>query len=494
MGTVAVVAGPAQAAGCNSPIRYAPTTNAIYLTGGGSFTPTQIRTLCAVAPLRLVDAATGTWQLDADLVIQGGSKLVLKGTAVGGDVNTLRLRSLASDKATEVQQILASYGTIDIDTVNITSWDPARNGPDIKASRSATPLATDRGRAFIRALSTFAADGVTPQNSTMNIRNSKLSYLGYYGGEAYGVSYKARGCDRTHVAACKTLRVTGEQINNVFDRNYIGTYTWGANTMVFRGNTYSNNISYGLDPHDVSSNLIIDKNRFVHNGNHGLICSQLCDNLTITDNIAENNGVRPTDAIEPVDDPHEGQIHGIMLHRGITNTRVTGNTVTGQTTGAGIAIFDSSGNTVSGNKLDNNRFGIRLTVGSANNTITGNTINRSTENAILLFPGTDAAAYSTMSGRPTGNTFADNVISGTGSYGVRAVDSDGNVIRGGSMAGLTGALLFQRSKATMESITLPARQPVTLQGTSAVRTSVTLGVPRDAVVVKADQYSTVAYK
>jgi poly(beta-D-mannuronate) C5 epimerase len=484
--SVAVPAGPAQATACTGAVRYAATTNTVYLSGRTIFTPTRIAAVCPAAPLRLVNRMAKTWELDADLVVQDGGTLLLRGGSAGGDVNTLRIRSLASNRGTEVQQILARYGTIDIESTRISSWDPVAAGPDTNVELPAIRPVTDRGRAFIRALSILAPDGRTPLRSTMKIRNSRLSYLGYNASESYGVTYKARGCDRDTIRECAALYATGYEIGSTFEHNYIGTYAWGARSMVFRGNTYRENLSYGLDPHDASSRLVIDRNRFTGNGNHGLICSQRCDRLTITGNRADHNG-----AVHP----QVPEVHGIMLHRGVTNTRVTGNLVTDQPTGAGIAIFDSSGDVVSGNTLRKNRYGIRLTVGSSRNIIRDNVISGSLENALLLMPTADRAIYSTRSGRPTENLFRDNVITGTGSAGVKMVDTDGTTITGRSMTELGGPLVFTRTSGTvLAGVGLPSRQPITVTGTVLLPSSLKLGVPRAAVVVDADGQSTVTWR
>src|SRR4051794_17867718 len=117
-------AAPAAAASCTTPIRYALSTNTIYVTSG-SFTPTQIVAACAAAPLTQTDPSTHTWELRADLVLQNGASLVLHGTSAGGDVDRLRLRSAASGAATEVSSVTAQWGTIDVDDVDVTSWDDA---------------------------------------------------------------------------------------------------------------------------------------------------------------------------------------------------------------------------------------------------------------------------------------------------------------------------------------------------------------------------------
>ncbi len=89
------------------------------------------------------------------------------------------------------------------------------------------------------------------------------------------------------------LDVRGKQTGSQFHDNFMGTYTWGAQDMLFDRNTYTKNKSYGLDPHDDSDFLTITNNVFSENGNHGLICSQRCDHLTIRGNKSLNNGHRP---------------------------------------------------------------------------------------------------------------------------------------------------------------------------------------------------------
>ncbi len=41
-----------------------------------------------------------------------------------------------------------------------------------------------------------------------------------------------------------------------------------------------------------------------------------------------------------------------MIHRGVTNTVISGNYVHDQPNGAGIAVFDSAGNTITNNTID----------------------------------------------------------------------------------------------------------------------------------------------
>jgi parallel beta-helix repeat protein len=254
----------------------------------------------------------------------------------------------------------------------------------------------------------------------------------------------------------------------------MGTYTWGAKDMVFTNNEYDHNVMYGLDPHDVSINLTIDHNRFDNNGDHGVICSQLCDRLTITNNESDHNGMVPFKG--PTGDADTpGQVHGIMIHRGVTNTVISGNNVHDQPNGAGIAIFDSAGNTVTNNTVANNQYGVRISVGSANNSITNNTITGSSQYGVFLYKGSDLPSYTTANGHPTSNVFDANTISGTGSNAVKFTEADSNTISNSVFSNTGGSLLFNLSSGNvLTNVTLPAGQRISVTGSSTGPGSLTV--------------------
>ena len=275
-------------------------------------------------------------------------------------------------------------------------------------------------------------EGSTPRKSTMNIVDSDLGYLGYNGAESYGVAYKARGCGIDAQNICAVLDVGGKETGSRFHDNFMGTYTWGAQDILFDRNTYSKNKSYGLDPHDDSDHLTITNNVFSENSNHGLICSQRCDHLIIKNNKALNNGHTPY--VGPGDDdPSDNQVHGIMLHRGITDTVVEDNDVRGQVNGGGIVVFDSIGNTVRGNRIDGNKYGLRFSVGTRDLVVADNTVIHSTGNALSTFKGTDSPVYTGTSGRPSGITFTGNTFDGAGLELFKVQDSDSFTFTGGSI-------------------------------------------------------------
>lgn len=470
-------AAPAAAVPCSSPVRYASSSNTIYLLANQSFTLSSIKSDCESAPLTLVDPTDQVWELSADLVIQNGAQLVLHGPARGGDTGTLRLRSMSSNRSAEVAQITAMYGTIDIDSTHIQSWDDAAEEPDSDPYLPPGAGSTDRARAFIRALSYVDRDGTTPRESRMLINNSELDHLGYYAAESYGVVYKARGCDHANLAVCSKVGVYGSETNSHFHDSFMGTYAWGAKGLVFTKNEYDHNVMYGLDPHDVSTNLTIDHNHFDYNGDHGVICSQMCDNLTITNNESDHNGMVPfTGPAGDSDTP--GQVHGIMIHRGATHAVISANYVHDQPNGAGVAIFDSAGDTVTNNRVVDNQYGIRVSVGSAGNRITNNTITDSDQYGLFLYKGSDPPSYTTSTGHPTGNVFDNNTIDGTGGNAVKLIEADRNTISNTTFRDTGGALLFDLSAGNvLANLTLPAKQRVSVTGSGTEPGSVTVSGP-----------------
>ena len=482
-----VGASPAAAATCNSPVRYASTSDTIYVSGGTAVdTLTEIKAACPSAPL--IQVSPGVWDLNADLVLQGGATLTLDRA---GDVQTLHLQSLPSGLATDVSALTAQYGQINITGVTVTSW--TGTGPDTDYT---VPAGGARGRAFIRALSVM--EGSTPRRSTMNIVDSDLGYLGYNGAEAYGVAYKARGCGIDAQNICAVLDVGGKETGSRFHDNFMGTYTWGAQDILFDRNTYSKNKSYGLDPHDDSDYLTITNNVFSENSNHGLICSQRCDHLVIRGNKSLDNGkvpyVGPGD-----DDPTDNQVHGIMLHRGVTDSVIENNEVRGQTTGGGIVIFDSVGNTIANNTVAGNKYGLRFSVGTRDTQVTGNTVTGSTANAVFSYKGTDAASYTGTSGRPTGITFKNNTFTGAGAELFKIQDSDRFTFTGGSATPGAPARgpRFERSQGSVygPSVTTPKGTTFTLRGATGATTSLTFtGIPASAVTVGKDAFSTATFK
>ncbi len=396
-----------------SAVRWASSTNILYVTGEVSCTLSDLDRL-TTAPVQRVPGFVTTWQLGANLRLEGGAALLLHGSEVGGDVDELRLRSNNSSAANSTISLRAQWGTFSLRSTRVTSWDDATQAPD-------TEHATF-GRSYIHARSFLDADGTTARESRMDIVDSDVGYLGRYAAESYGLVWKVIG---TTPGLYDKVDVLGDVRNSRIHHNYFGMYTYGAYGMRILDNEVDSNVAYGIDPHDDSDALVIERNNVHDNGNHGIICSQRCDNLTIRDNRSERNTG-----------------NGLMLHRLVTASLVEGNHLVANTD-AGIALFDSSGNTLRDNETRANARGIRLSVGASDNLFQGNDIAANTDYGIYFYKGTDAPASG--DGRPRRNRFVNNVVSGSGDYAIEASDTDDNTFTGTTFTANPGGIRFVRS-------------------------------------------------
>lgn len=381
-------------------IRWASSSNRIYITGDVECTLSQIKALgSSFIPLQLVNPGGQVWFLGANIFLQQGAKLILHGSTVGGDVDELRLKS--NNLSNGFVIIRADWGTVDIDSANITSWDESVGGPDTEYLQYQ--------RAYIQAKSRLGSDGVTPRESRMDIKNSDIGYLGYNGAEAYGLSWKVLG------GVFDTVGVFGDVVNNTIHHNYFGVYTYGGQAMTFRDNEVYQNVLYGIDPHDDSDYVTIDGNYVHDNGTHGIICSQRCNNLVITNNTSSNNGG-----------------NGIMLHRNTNDSLVEGNTLHNNAD-SGIAIFDSHGNTLKNNDAKNNKNGIRLSVGSSNNIVEDNNFSENSKYGMYFYKGSDIPTSG--DGRIKFNTFRNNTINTNGSVAAKIQQADSNIFEDNEFTG-----------------------------------------------------------
>lgn len=382
-------------------IRWASSSNSVYITGDVECTLTEIKQFGSkYIPLTLLDPVNKIWFLGAKLFLREGAKLVLHGSPVGGDVDELRLKS-NNLNINDFVIIQADWGIVDIDSTKITSWDENAGGPD-------TEYALYK-RTYIQARSRLDSDGVTPRESRMDIRNSDIGYLGYSGSETYGLSWKVV------TGSFDNVGVFGDVVNNKIHNNYFGIYTFGAQAITFLNNEVYQNVLYGIDSHDDSDYLIIDGNYVYHNGNHGIICSQRCNNLTITNNISSNNNG-----------------NGIMLHRNTNDSLVENNTLR-YNTDSGIAIFDSYRNTLKNNDAKNNQNGIRLSVGSSNNIVENNNFSGNSKYGMYLYKGTDVPTSG--DGRIRSNTFRNNTINTNISVAAKIQQADSNIFEGNEFTG-----------------------------------------------------------
>ncbi|MGE3296593.1 MAG: NosD domain-containing protein [Porticoccaceae bacterium] len=431
-------------------IRWASSSNRIYLEDGVTATLSDIKAARPNAPLDLVDPTQKIWLLRANLQITDGSTLILRGTGAGGDVDQLRLQSNNTSTTNNYVSITADYGNIDIDSTAITSWDVAAAGPD-------TEYGSTYKRAFIRVRSSLAADGVTALESRMDINNSDIGYLGYYAAESYGLAWKVIG---SAPGLYDLVQVRGDIIDSRIHHNYFGIYTYGHQDGLWSGNDVDYNVKYGFDPHDDSDDIVIENNNVHHNGNHGIIASQRCDHLVIRNNDSwANTG------------------NGIMLHRTSDDALVEGNR-SYDNTDSGIAIFASSRTVIRDNAFTNNgNAGMRFSVGASDNTIENNQIESSGKYGVYFYKGSDAPNAGD-DGRPKRNMFLVNTVVGSVQEGVKMTDGDANEFLGNTFLNngqTTGKKMrFTTSTATVFSDNAnPSDAVFVLTGSSSVPTSIT---------------------
>ena len=196
--------------------------------------------------------------------------------------------------------------------------------------------------------------------STLNIANSYVAYLGYEHPKSYGVSYSSCENDKYIEQGVTLASGTGIVLNNIFEGLYFGFYSYESDGIAVIGNTYKDNIVYGIDPHDRSKNLIIADN--VISGTkekHGIIVSREVSDSYIFNNVSENNAGT-----------------GIMIDRASHNNFIAKNIVRNNG-GDGLSFYESSNNFSYKNALIGNKnsgMRIRNSVGikSVEDIINGN--------------------------------------------------------------------------------------------------------------------------
>src|SRR6266516_212762 len=289
----------------------------------------------------------GVWFLSANLVIAKGATFHIDST----DTKWLKISSKVT--RTGVAKIAPAYtidvhGSLKIDSVKITSWDPTTNYYAItNGSRTGSGV-------FIFGVPRPSIIVENNATGTTDITNSEIAYLGYEQGKhkgGSGLSYYYGG--------------DGSVIkNNIIREVYFGLYTFGVGHMIVENNIIRNSGHYGLDPHTGTHDMIIRNNEVYNNNGSGIICSLDCYNILI-----ENNRV------------HDNVGPGIMFSRNMYNSIVRNNLVYNED--KGIFVSASHNNQITNNTISKSRDGIHVGSDSSNNNISGNTITDSISHAIL---------------------------------------------------------------------------------------------------------------
>ena len=321
------------------------------------------------------EGEVGVWLLKAGIVVAKGAVLYINST------DTTWLKIIPDETSGNGIEV---YGSLKIDSVKITSWNPGINDY-VKFKVKKIP--PDEGEAapydkiprpFIRV-----EHGAT---GTTDITNSEIAYLGYdfiakAGGtdlNYYGLNYY--GGDGSIIR--------GNQIHD----NRFGFYSAGVGGMILEDNHIYDNYMYGLDPHTGTHDMIIRNNTVHDSGTMGIICSLDCYNITIEDNEVYNSFGS-----------------GIMFSRNMYNSVARNNYVHDET--KCIFVSASHSNEIYNNTVSDCGNGIYLKADSSNNNVYDNTIINSTSNGILVNTGS------------SDNTFSSNTIINATEFGIN-VDED----------------------------------------------------------------------
>jgi len=259
------------------------------------------------------ESAPGVFVARLPIVVAHGATL-----QIGQEVKELRLSQ-------ERGAFLVNDGKLFITDSKLTAWREADQAP-------ASFRKADEFRPFL----------VSWGGSELYIVGSTVTSLGYDTSKSYGVSitqYTA-GLDKR----LKRPAPTGWILNSEFVDNWYGFYCFEADDVVLKGNTYRDNIVYGIDPHDRSHRLVIaDNTVYGTKKKHGIIVSREVNDSWIIHNRSYDN-----------------HLSGIVLDRSSVNNLVAYNEVY-RNHADGITLYESSNNLIWGNQvLGNRRHGIRL--------------------------------------------------------------------------------------------------------------------------------------
>ena len=305
----------------------------------------------------------GVWLLNAGIIVAEDATFYINST----DTKWLKV---VSDGNTPNR--IAVYGSLKIDSVKITSWNPEINDYAITDAKGKIP------RPYI-----IVEDEAT---GTTDITNSEFAYLGY-AAQLKEDNYARRSGLAYNGGGGSLIR------GNHIHHNMFGFYSKGVGDIILEDNHLHDNYVYGLDPHTGTHDMIIRNNTVHDEGHIGIICSLDCYNITIEDNELYNN----TDV-------------GIMFSRNMSDSVARNNHVHDET--QCIFVSASHNNEVYNNTVSDCENGIYLRDDSSNNKIHNNTITNAKSNGILLNTG----AFD--------NTFSSNTIINATKFGINIEDSD----------------------------------------------------------------------
>ncbi|MFL6309798.1 MAG: right-handed parallel beta-helix repeat-containing protein [Nitrososphaera sp.] len=246
-------------------------------------------------PNIIENLGNGEYLLNANLQVVDGVTFQMTSNADG-----LQYLKLAGENGIIV------YGTILIDGVKITSWNPSDE--DV--------IQQDMNGTIPRGYVQFAA------SEGSQITNSEFGYLGDLEPGRRGFDLFGGG------GPSHDMVIRGSKFHDM----WMAFYSKGAYNIEVDGNEFYNNIKYALDPHTLTHDMKITNN-WLHNNPIGAICSDDCYNILVEGNLAEHNSNA-----------------GIFFSRNMTNSIARNNHVINSS--SGILISESPNNQIYNNLIE----------------------------------------------------------------------------------------------------------------------------------------------
>ena len=225
----------------------------------------------------------------------------------------------------EAGSFLVNDGQLFVRDTQVTGWREKANGP-----------------ATFRDAKEFRPFLLSWGGTETYIINTKMASFGYANSKSYGVSISKYTPNMAKVI--KRDEPTGWIVGSEFSDMWYGFYCYETRDFVVKGNTYRDNVVYGIDPHDRSHGLIIAENDvFGTQRKHGIIISR-----EVNDSFIFNNR------------SHDNKLSGLVIDRNSVNNLIADNEIFQNHTD-GITLYESGDNLLWGNKVINNRrHGIRV--------------------------------------------------------------------------------------------------------------------------------------
>ncbi len=273
----------------------------------------NLKDLVKKVPKYVIETSPGVYLAKIPIVV--GEKGILE---IDKQTQELRLSQ-------EGGAFLVNDGRMFIRDTKVTGWREKENGP-------ATFRSPNEFRPFLLSWG----------GTETYIVNTKMASFGYANSKSYGVSISQYTPNMAKVL--KRPEPTGWIIGSEFSDMWYGFYCYETNDFVVKGNTYKDNIVYGIDPHDRSHRLIIaDNTVYGTKKKHGIIISR-----EVNDSFIFNNR------------SYDNKLSGLVIDRNSVNNLIAYNEIYKNHTD-GITLYESGDNLLWGNKvISNRRHGIRI--------------------------------------------------------------------------------------------------------------------------------------